>query len=384
MVPEKVLPYRLRGDHVIPSFLDAADLPWVELLEQEYRRFAGKPRRLLEEHFREPLPFDSPPYKRRLLLHALDKLWSTDIQAADSPAKVRESVFLRATSLDASRSVVIERVAAESKITAEEVEQALFADLRGERVMVPPQEELSPREIVLKTNLLLAQGLLCRSTAVRLWLVGNARRVVRHAKFKGLICTVSQSDAGEETRLDISGPLSLFRRTLMYGRALAQLVPYLSWCHRYRLESEVILQGENSLFDLRSGASVLPAAMPKRFDSKLEERFARDFGKLTTDWSIIREPDPIKASGTIIFPDFALIHRARPAEKWFLEILGFWTPDYLHRKLRQLRGAKLDQLILCIDETRQCGDAEIPKGAHVIPYRNRVDVQRVHALLTSV
>ena len=61
MVPEKVLPYTLSGDRIEPGFLDAADLPWVELVADEYARFAQRPKRALDEHFRAPLPFESPP-----------------------------------------------------------------------------------------------------------------------------------------------------------------------------------------------------------------------------------------------------------------------------------------------------------------------------------
>ena len=296
---------------------------------------------------------------------------------------MRQAVCLTHARLGASRSDVIEQVADELEITPEQVDEALFADLRGERVLVPPEEPLSPRDLALKANLLIAQGLLCRSTSVQLWLQGNARRIVRHAKLKGLICTVVPTSPTGEARLDISGPLSLFRRTTMYGRALAELIPYLGWCHRYRLRAEVISKGEALSFELASGARVLPSTAPKRFDSRLEDRFARDFAKLTTEWSIIRECDPIQACGTLIFPDFALVHRAQPGEKWMLEILGFWTPEYLERKLRQYRDARLERLILCIDETRQCDAEQLPENAKVLRYRRRIDAQQVLDFLLS-
>ena len=59
--------------------------------------------------------------------------------------------------------------------------------------------------------------------------------------------------------------------------------------------------------------------------------------------------------------------------RWLLEIAGFWTPDYVTRKLALYRSARLPSLILCIDGDRNCSEADLPSGARVIRYRRRVD-----------
>ncbi|PYO08380.1 MAG: hypothetical protein DMD75_18635 [Candidatus Rokuibacteriota bacterium] len=92
---------------------------------------------------------------------------------------------------------------------------------------------------------------------------------------------------------------------------------------------------------------------------------------------MIREPEPIAAAGTLIFPDFALRHRFDPTRRWLLEIVGFWTPDYVARKLALYRSAGLSNLILCIDEQRNCAEADLPPGARVLRYRRRVDAAAV-------
>jgi len=86
------------------------------------------------------------------------------------------------------------------------------------------------------------------------------------------------------------------------------------------------------------------------YDSKLEERFARDFRRVAPDWDLIREPEAVQAGDTLIFPDFALRHRG-DGRRWLVEIVGFWTRDYLERKLALLRVAGLRDLVLCIDES---------------------------------
>src|SRR5204862_143095 len=77
-------------------------------------------------------------------------------------------------------------------VTPAELEAALFADLPGERLVAGLPVPLSPAELALRANLGLTQGLLCRATGVTLEIDGNARVLVRHAKLRGLLCTVSR------------------------------------------------------------------------------------------------------------------------------------------------------------------------------------------------
>src|SRR6266542_4404905 len=93
------------------------------------------------------------------------------------------------------------------------------------------------------------------------------------------------------------------------------------------------------------------------------------------------EPEPVSAAGTLIFPDFALHHRHAAARRWLLEIVGFWTPEYVARKLALYRAARLSSLILCIDEDRNCAAEDLPSGALVVRFRRRVDAAAVLRLV---
>jgi predicted nuclease of restriction endonuclease-like RecB superfamily len=132
---------------------------------------------------------------------------------------------------------------------------------------------------------------------------------------------------------------------------------------------------------LRTGDPIFPGSAPRRHDSQIEEWFAKEFRKLAPGWDVIREPEPINADGTLIFPDFALECRANPARRWLLEIVGFWTPDYVARKLARYRSARLSNLILCIDEERNCTNADLPASARIVRFRRRVDPTAVLRLL---
>jgi predicted nuclease of restriction endonuclease-like RecB superfamily len=204
------------------------------------------------------------------------------------------------------------------------------------------------------------------------------RPVIRQARLRGLICSVR---AGTPPEIEVSGPFALFRRTLLYGRALGEVLPFLTHTARFELVARCHLGGEEGELRLRSGDPIFPAAEPKTFDSKLEERFARDFKRAAPDWDLVREPKPVRAGTSLIFPDFLVRHRLDPGRQHLLEIVGFWTADYIARKLDGLRRAGIDNLILAIDEERRCADGDLPRGARIIWYRKRIDPLKVIDLL---
>ena len=209
---------------------------------------------------------------------------------------------------------------------------------------------------------------------------GNARALVRTAKLRGLICTVSRASCSD-TVLEVSGPLALFRRTILYGRALGALVPHLAWCPRFRLRAACLLEERLVDLYLGTGDPILPANAPRHFDSQIEERFAREFRKVAPDWDVLREPEPVVAGNRLVFPDFALQHRYDISRRWLLEIVGFWTADYLQRKLALYREARVANLILCIDEARACDKESLPTGAVIIRFQRRVDAVAVRHVL---
>ena len=132
---------------------------------------------------------------------------------------------------------------------------------------------------------------------------------------------------------------------------------------------------------MRSGDPIAAGRELERFDSRIEARFAADFCRAAPDWDLIREPSPFAAADGLVFPDFELVHRRDPGRRWLLEIAGFWTKDYLDRKLEQLRTAGIGRFILCIDEKRGCGSEQAPAHAQLVRYRRRIDPASVLAII---
>lgn len=374
MLPEAELPLRVLGETAHFDFLGAQDEPWVQALLAEMQRFEGQRRRQLTERLAEPLPVPAHVFKRRAATRVLMRLWKPQPLSDPRPPTLREAVFLAAAA-GSPRAAVLDRVARSCGLSSQELDQRLFADLPGERVVQAPSPVPTAAEVVLRTNLAIAQAALMRAAMVELRLQGASRAIVRLAKLRGLLCVVRSRD--EDVQLEISGPFALFRHTLLYGRSLATMLPHLAWCARFALRARCALRGRLLEVTLDNTSPLFPAQAPEPFDSQLEARFARDLAALALDWDLLREPEPLPAGDTLIFPDFLLRHRIFPERRVFIELIGFWTPDYLAKKLERLAASRVRNLILCIDEERACGGLGLPPHLPVIRYRRKVNVALV-------
>jgi len=53
-----------------------------------------------------------------------------------------------------------------------------------------------------------------------------------------------------------------------------------------------------------------------------------------------------------MIPDFAFVHP--DGRRAMMEIVGFWTPDYLRKKLNKLRRARLPNMVIAVSEKLNC------------------------------
>jgi hypothetical protein len=391
LLPERLLQFAVSGRDALPRYLTSADHTWLRVLIEEFQRFDGKKVELLRERLREPLPCYTPEGKAKLAMHVLHRLCGTGRPASPcSPRAARSTLFLAAQRARDrgevwNRRQIVSSTSSSLGVSPGELEQSLFSDLPGERLVDLPSPLPAPYDLAERANLALAQGFLQRSSRVTVAVRGNARAVVRQVLLRRLLCSVRPRTAEGAAIIEISGPYSLFRRTILYGRALSSLVLVLRACDHFHLVAEALLRGRELNVTLESGDPIFPSsALPGRYDSKLEERFALDFRKLAPQLDLIREPEPIRAGDHLIFPDFAIHHRRDPSRSVLLEIVGFWTPDYLKNKIQRLRAARLTDMILCIDDSLNCKDESLADFRHVIRFKRRIDAKAVHAMVEAM
>ncbi len=125
-------------------------------------------------------------------------------------------------------------------------------------------------------------------------------------------------------------------------------------------------------------ASLLPKPrlQPPTYDSIDEERFSDQFQAVKSGWTLKREPEPILAGTSVIIPDFSL---ERSGLKVYLEIIGFWTEEYLLRKAEKLKQVQAPILLL-VNEALACeklAALEKRPQLHFIYYHNEIPLTSV-------
>jgi predicted nuclease of restriction endonuclease-like RecB superfamily len=375
------VPFSVRSGTARIAYLGAHDYGWLNLLIAEFRRFEGRRWREMEQRLREP--FDGPALSVKLhaAVKVLRRLFSAEARDEFDAVRARLELFDLAAKKTGTKREILVEAARGLGVPPDELEEGLFSDVPQERRIQALAHPPTPPEVALRVNSIFAQSLLRGASEVAVTAYENVRSLVRHARLRGLICTIVPGPDASRMRLSISGPFALFRHTLVYGRALGELVPLLARSPRFSLSARCLIRGEMVPFLMESGDPLFPSENLRKYDSRLEERFARDMARLAPDWEVLREPEAVPARGTLIFPDFLLRHCLDPSRRWMVELLGFWTPEYVSRKLESLRAASIPNFILCIDEARRCSEVDFPPHALVLRFRKRVEASKVLELI---
>jgi predicted nuclease of restriction endonuclease-like RecB superfamily len=385
LLPTSRIQVRIDGNNAAPVWLGTGDHLWLRSLIDDFVRLEGRRLRDVLLFLQEPPKVFSPPGKRLTAVWTFQKLCAHQSPAFNVEG-LRDEIAVEAQrARDTGRFIPSEVTAAVAErigIPAAEINERMFSDLPMERRLVLPDPIPDPHSLAMQTNLALAQGLLNIASEVAIQLYGGARAVVRQVHLRRLLCTAERSKE-EGMQLKISGAFSLFRHTTMYGHALASILSPLLWCERFDLMARCVLRERELNIHLSSRDPIERGRPPQQFDSRIEERFARDFARTNLDWDLVREPEPLETCGTLIFPDFAVVHRRDTSKRFLLEIVGFWTPDYLREKLRRLRHLSNTPLILCIDRSLNCGKGELPAHSQMVLFHKRIDPCEVLAAIES-
>ena len=89
-------------------------------------------------------------------------------------------------------------------------------------------------------------------------------------------------------------------------------------------------------------------------DSRLEADFAQEFeekfGGKRGHWLLTRESEVLLLGDTVMIPDFVLVDKQDESRKILIELVGFWHPNYLKRKVEKVRAAHCEHLLLLVYE----------------------------------
>ena len=369
MLPTELLINRQNGEEIIPKRLpiNAKICAIATELITSFQKAVGGTQGELDRQLSE-LEGDSPDYRvKRGLAHILKNNFCTfEIVSPLEPPLLRQRVFaLSAKSIPSPQTseVTLEQLSItlsqelNHEVLPQQIRTGLYADLQENRILTQ-FDDPAPEALVHRYNLSQVQGIFYRASHMTLNahrnVPGQYKLLFRYLKLFQLM-TYIEGDADHGFTITIDGPTSLFKPSTRYGLAIAKLLPALlhvtKWSLKATLQSRDPYSGtrKSGRFSLNDSCGLVTHYPPgKPYDSMLEEAFAKRWDSLKTDWVLEREVDLIPIPGSVMIPDFRLIHP--DGRDFLLEIVGYWRPEYLQKKFAQVRRSECDNLILAISE----------------------------------
>jgi predicted nuclease of restriction endonuclease-like RecB superfamily len=402
MLTADLLLTRSEGPYLYPRYIKVDAPRFVRMAEELIAIYAssqGKTRRELNDELHRYAE-DSTDYR---IQRGLAKLLSDDCcefteRSVAPPAEVRRRVFTLARENHpivlhpdlihpVTKDEVLLEVAQEYQTDPAQVAWAMYADLAEHHILTrfdPP----TPQWLLHRYNVALAQALLYRCVQMRLSVFRNIpsryKQLFKFIKFYQLMHAIQGDlDSGYEVLLD--GPVSLFRLSQKYGVQLAVFLPALLLCTRWKMEAEIVMpDGTRRFFPLDESAGLVSHYRDSTmYDSLLERTFAERFAEVANGWQIEREVAIINLKDTVFIPDFAFRHTdGRTA---LLEIVGFWRPDYLQRKLMKLKRAGRADMVVAVSADLNVGEADLRDvPGSVLFFKRRLNPLDVLARLEQV
>lgn len=369
MLPTELLINRQNGEEIVPKRLPintqmcAVATEAIDCFLEAIGYTQGElDRKLLE------LEGDSTDYRlKRGLAHILKSSFSTfEIVSPLEPLLLRQRVFALSAkaipSLQSSEATLETlSIALSQELNHEvfptQIRQGLYADLQENRILTQ-FDDPAAEALLHRYNLSQVQGIFYRASQMTLNahrnVPGQYKLLFRYLKLFQLM-TYIEGDADHGFTITIDGPTSLFKPSTRYGLAIAKLLPALlhvtKWSLKATLQSRDPYSGAQKIgrFSLNDSCGLITHYPPgKPYDSMLEESFANRWNTLKTEWILEREVDLIPIPGSVMIPDFRLVHP--DGRDYLLEIVGYWRPEYLQKKFAQVRKSQCNNLILAISE----------------------------------
>ncbi|MEM9165254.1 MAG: DUF790 family protein [Cyanobacteria bacterium P01_F01_bin.4] len=402
MLPSDLLIHRPQGDSLVPKHLPQSK-HWLAIAANLIALFqgcVGETQGYLNQRLQE-IEGEATDYRiKRGLAHILRGLSTFEIVSPLEPPALRQRVFELASAGAHSPTAAKTHLATlaqqltqelDRPVESHHIQQGLYADLQENRILTD-FETLDPEALLHRYNLSQVQGIFYRASHVILNVhrndPGEYKLMFRYLKLFRLM-TYIEGEADQGFTVTIDGPASLFKPSTRYGLDIAKLVPAILHVTRWHLTAtlqwkdtyrEQTLEKQFTLANTCDLVSHYPPGKP--YDSMLEAAFAERWGKLKTDWQLEREVDLIPIPGSVMIPDFRLVHP--DGRVYLLEIVGYWRPEYLRKKFSQVRQSGCDHLILAISERLNLAKAGVnidKVPAQVVWFKDKLQPKTVLAVL---
>lgn len=388
MLPSELLRVNVWRGNIRPKYssFSSSELQAAEEVIKTYVANIGKKRGWIRERVLELEDAYGFKLVRGLALLVERRcIFASD--APINPVEARHAVFAEAAKAglpvtDEARARILVSAAQQLNVSPLQLEEALYADLDVEAVL-KSAVALKPSDLLKMYNLSLTQTLLFQATELSFSGAGNWQRIFRAIKYYGLMYSVTGQYGVFTVKVD--GAASLFKLSKRYGTCIAKVLPEILRVPSWRLEAKILRNNRLLNLSLDSGRHgwLFPQAVAgESFDSKVERDFAVKFKSMASAWTLKREPEPLQAGASVIIPDFVF---SLGAARVYMEIVGFWTREYLKRKLEKLSEVKDKILIVAADQALACDKiAELKTmnpNVHLIWFKGSIPVHEVLRVL---
>jgi predicted nuclease of restriction endonuclease-like RecB superfamily len=371
---------RFSKQRVIPLYLKRDDPQWLEVAESLlliFREGVGRTRGEIETEIDELVGEGLATLAHRGLAKIVEDRAEFEVVADIPPDSLREKIFTAAaeqrktlrTSGQARspfrREAVLEAVAEELKLRADQVAAAMFADLRDENRLLSFDQTLDAQRLIDRYNLGLAQSVLLRSIHVEAEVRNEKptryRQLFRQLKFHRLLYRVEGS-MKEGFVFHIDGPLSLFSATNKYGLQMALFLPALLLCRDFRVDAELRWgpRRETRTYHLEAKDGLVShyADTGTYVPAELAA-FVERFRQVAPAWSVSEATDVLELGREGVWvPDYKFTHKLTGVDV-HVEVVGFWKKSSLERLLRLLPEHGPDRYLLAISDRFKVDEAAL-------------------------
>lgn len=376
-----------RGDKILPRLIrtdDAGYLRDAENLIAIFEEFEGETRFRLEAGLEEYVGTGTDYRILRGLIKLLTDRCEFETASVAEPEEVRRKVFLAARKFQPvlpdseRREEILRAVAGEFETDAETIFSNLYADLSGNQKLIS-FEPIMPEDLLDRYNLAQAQALLYKCVELKIRVAPNDstnyRAIFGWIKHFGLIHSV-QGNAANGYEIVLTGAASLFHRSQKYGIRMAVFLPALLLCAGWKMRAEIAHREGNVFYELSSEQVELNSCYfdePPYKNPDLE-KLRKNWEKRESGWRLEENREVVDLGKTAFIPDLVLISPEN--EKIYTDVLGFWTPKSLKKRLEEFHAAAFRKFIFAASqELRGSREEPLWESENVLFYKTKIEPQ---------
>ncbi len=385
-----------RGDKIYPRLIKTDHAGYrrdAEILIEIFDEFLGKTRGELERELEEYIGAGTDFRILRGLIKLLTDRCEFETSAPAEPVEIRRKVFLEARKFQPvfpdseNKGKILQKIADEFGTGAEAISKNLYADLSLQQRLTS-FETIAPVDLLDRYNLAQAQAILYRCVEMKISIApsdaANYRAIFGWIKHFGLIHSVAGNSA-DGYEIILTGAASIFHRSQKYGIQMSVFLPALLLCGNWKMRAEINDKKGIGFYELTSAQTELVSNRydEPEYENPVHEKLKKAWEKSAVEWRLEENRAVVDLGKTAFVPDFVLISPQN--EKIYLDVIGFWTPKSLKKRLEEFEAANFKTFIIAAwQELRGSREEATFTSANVVFFKSKLEPLVLQAAAESL